>query len=290
MGDESAKTRIEFWKSELQAIQRVQNEAVKIRSRGQWLEEGEKPTKYFVTLESTCAEKNMIRVIYNSAGEQVFTQPEIEEAHHDFYQKLYSRDPVDLQAQRDLLSKVEISLNDQDVNSCERALLADEISGAVRGLSRGKTPGSDGLPLEFYVKFWDQLCPIRLQVYNFSFDHGALSSSMQESVTRLIFKKEDPKNLKNWRPISLLNVNYKILSKTLTNHLSKVLPSIVGEDQTCSIPGRNILDNLVLFRDTLGYINLTDETGILVRLDQEKAFDWADRSFLSNVLQKFGFG
>ena len=97
-----------------------------------------------------------------------------------------------------ILSKVEISLNAQDVNSCERALSADEIYGAVHGLSRGKTPGSDGgLPLEFYVKFWDQLCPILLQVYNFSFDQGALSSIMQESVMRLIFKKDELKDLKN---------------------------------------------------------------------------------------------
>ena len=90
--------------------------------------------------------------------------------------------------------------------------------------------------------------------------------------------------MKNWRPISLLNVDYKILSKALTNRLSKVLTSIVGEDQTCSVPGRTIFDNPALFRDTLDYINLTDETRILVTLDQEKAFDRVDRSFLSNVL------
>ena len=150
------------------------------------------------------------------------------------------------------------------------------ISHAVCGLSQGKTPGSDGLPLEFYVKFWDQLCPILLQLYNFSFDQGSLSSSMQESVTGLIFRKDDPKHLKNWRPISLLNVDYKILSKALTNQLSKVLPSIVSEDQTCSVSGRTIFDNLTLFRDTLDYINLTGEPGILVSLDKEKAFDRVD--------------
>lgn len=289
-GDDSAKIRIEYWESSLQAFNSVRNEAAKIRSRAQWLEEGEKSTKYFFALASTRHDKNSIRVIYNSAGDEVVTQQEIETAHCDFYRKLYSCEPVDPQIQRDFLSKVDVSLNDQEIMLCERALSADEISHAVRGLSRGKTPGSDGLPLEFYVKFWDQLCPILLQLYTFSFDQGFLSSSMQESVTRLIFKKDDPKHLKNWRPISLLNVDYKILSKALTNRLSKVLPSIVSEDQTCSVSGRTIFDNLTLFRDTLDYINLTGEPGILVSLDQEKAFDRVDRSFLSNVLQKFGFG
>ena len=87
---------------------------------------------------------------------------------------------------------------------------------------------------------------------------------------------DDPKCLKNWRPISLLNVDYKILSKALTTRLSRVLSSIIREDQTCSIPGRTIFDNLALFRDTLDYISVTDETGILVNLDQEKAFDRVD--------------
>ena len=283
-GDASAKSRIKHLESELQALNRVQNEAVKIRSRAQWLEEGEKPTKFFFTLELTRAEKNAIRVIYDSDGTEVVTQQDIETAHCDFYRKLFSRDPVDLQIQQDLLSKVNVSLNDQDFDVC------DEISHAVRGLSKGKTPGSDGLPLEFYVKFWDLLCPILLRLYNFSFHHGSLSTSMKGSVTRLIFKKDDRKNLKNWRPISLLNVDYKILSKALTNRLSRVLTTIVGEDQTCSVSGRTIFDNLTLFRDTLDYINLTDETSILVSLDQEKAFDRVDRSFLNNVLQKFGFG
>ena len=105
------------------------------------------------------------------------------------------------------LSKIDVSLTDSDFNVCENVLSAKEISCAVRGLSQGKTPGSDGLPQEFYCKFWDQLCPILLRLYNFSLDQGFLSSSMQESVTCLLFKKDDPKNLKNWRPISLLNVD-----------------------------------------------------------------------------------
>lgn len=113
---------------------------------------------------------------------------------------------------------------------------------------------------------------------------------MQESVTRVIFKKDDPKDLKNWRPISLLNVDYKICSKTLANRLSIVLPSIIHEDRTCSVPGRTIFENLSLLREILDYVNITDETGVLLNLDQEKAFDRVDRNFLLNTLKRFGFG
>lgn len=113
---------------------------------------------------------------------------------------------------------------------------------------------------------------------------------MKTSATRLVYKKDDRKNLKNWRPISLLNVDYKICSKAISLRLSKVLDSIVDPDQTCSIPGRSIVSNLILLRDTLDHIERTGETGILVSLDQEKAFDRVNRTFLLNLLEHLGFG
>lgn len=113
---------------------------------------------------------------------------------------------------------------------------------------------------------------------------------MKSSVTRLVFKKGDKKDLKNWRPISLLNVDYKIGSKAVSLCLSKVLDVIVDPDQTCSVPGRSISSNLILLRDALDYIDKTNEPGILISLDQEKAFDRVDRAFLMNLLKLFGFG
>ena len=148
-----------------------------------------------------------------------------------------------------------------------------EATQALKLCHRNKTPGSDGLTVEFYSIFWDQLGPILAETFNESLQVGELCVSMKESITRLIHKKDERKNLKNWRPISLLNVDYKICSKALSLRLSKVLSTIVDPDQTCSVPGRRISSNFTLLRDTLDYINRTNETGILVSLDQEKAFD-----------------
>ena len=96
--------------------------------------------------------------------------------------------------------------------------------------------------------------------------------------------------MKSWRPISLLNVDNKICSKVLSLQLSKVLEFIVDPDQTCSVPGRRITSNLHVLRDVLDYIDRTNETGILISLDQEKAFDRVNRTFLLNLLSHFGFG
>ena len=95
---------------------------------------------------------------------------------------------------------------------------------------------------------------------------------------------------KNWRPISLLNTDYKIASKAITERLKPVMCCIVHCDQSCSVVGRSIFSNLLLIRDTLDMISKTDKSGILVTLDQEKAFDRVDHAFLMRVLSNFGFG
>ena len=95
---------------------------------------------------------------------------------------------------------------------------------------------------------------------------------------------------KNWRSISLLNMDYKIASKAITERLKSVLSSIVYQDKTYSVPGRSIFSNLHLARDVLDMIDKTDETGSLVTLDQEKAFDRVDLEFLMRTLAKFDFG
>ena len=141
-----------------------------------------------------------------------------------------------------------------------------------------------------YSNFWSGLGPLLVDVFNESLSDGELCESMKSSVTRLVYKRDDRKDLKNWRPISLLNVDYKICSKAFSLRLARVLSSIISPDKTCSIPGRSIASNLALLRDTLDYIDRTGETGILVSLDQEKAFDRVNRSFLMTLLEHYDFG
>ena len=95
---------------------------------------------------------------------------------------------------------------------------------------------------------------------------------------------------KNWRPISLLNVDYKIISKVITLRPSSVLHCVIDPDQTCSVLGRSIFSNLFLLCDVFAYIEQTDESAILLSLDQEKAFDRVNRDFLMDLLRHLGIG
>ena len=284
-GDNSVKPAISELELALKQLFDRQLESSKIRSRAKWLEDGETPSSYFLRLENERHTKASITSIFNAAGAEVSSFPEIMEAHRVFYTDLFSQEHIDIESQRTLFSYVSSRLSEPEQASCEGPLSLAEASEALRLSNRNKTPGPDGLSVEFYAHFWRQLGEILISVFNVAIVKRDLPASMKASVTRLVHKKDDKRNLKNWRPISLLNVDYKICSKAISLRLSKVLGSIVDPDQTWSI-----FSNLVLLRDTLAFIERTNEKGILVSLDQEKAFDRVDRSFLLNLLELFGFG
>ena len=220
------------------------------------------------------------------------SQSDIEGVFVDFYRDLFAKDDsIDMQIQTDLIDDLEYSLTDIERDSCEGLFTKDELFSALKGLQTGKSPGSDGLPTEFYLAFWDDLGDFLVLVLNERYRLGVLRYNQRESLLRLLYKKDDRRLPKNWRPISLLNTDYKLASKAITERLKPVMTVIIHRDQTCGVVGRSIFSNLQLIRDTLDImIDKTDEPGILVTLDQEKAFDRVDHDFLMRTLTKFGFG
>ena len=208
----------------------------------------------------------------------------------DFYKELYAKDSLDLQTQESLIGDSEFSLTASESESCEGELTKGELFAALGGLQTGNAPSSDGLPTEFYKAFWKDLGDLLVIVLNENFRLGVLTDSQREGLLRLLYKKDDKRLAKNWRPISLLNTDYKLDYKVITERLKPVMQSLVHRDQTCGVVGRTIFSNLQLVRDTLDMIDKTNKTGILVTLDQEKAFDRVDHDFLMRVLAKFSFG
>ena len=166
----------------------------------------------------------------------------------------------------------------------------DKVHKALLGMAKGKSPGSDGLLAEFYVAFWDVLGPDFVEVLNASFDSGLLPFSQRVALISLVFKKGDRLLHKNWRPISLLNVDYKICTRTIAGRLLKVIHHVVARDQTCGVPHRFIGENVALLRDVVHYANEANLPLAILSLDQEKAFDRVDWPFLQSTLLRMGFG
>ena len=157
-------------------------------------------------------------------------------------------------------------------------------------MSNSKTPGIDGLPKEFYTFAFKYIGKAFVRLINRCDGEGMLPPSQRQGLITLICKdKNNAETLKNWRPISLLNVDYKMLSKVLTLRLRKVIGEIIHPDQTCSIPGRTIQDNIHLIRNVIEYSNSKNISAAIISLDQSKAFDRVSHDYLINTLNAFGF-
>ena len=264
---------------------------VQIRSRATWIEQGERSTKYFFSLEKKKQPNNTIREL-ETEKETVTNDMDILTTTHRFYQELYSEEntEIDLDQQEWLIQQLDKTLDEHEQSLCEGPIATEELRTALQEAKRNKAPGPDGIPTEFYETFWAELKDNLIEVLNDNYEYGEMTESQKKAIIRLLYKKDNKKLLKNWRPISLLNTDYKLTAKVIAKRLQKVLPIIIDEDQTCGVPGRTIYENLFRIRDIVHQSKIRNNNLILVNLDQEKAFDRVNRRFLQRTLEKMNFG
>ena len=140
-------------------------------------------------------------------------------------------------------------------------------------MSSNKTPGLDDLPSEFYEIFFNDIVDMLINSYNFSFTNGLLSQTQRNGVITLLLKEgKDPLEIKSYGPISLLNVDYKLIAKVMSQRLKRVINSLIHSDQQGFLSGRNISANIRTIIDLIEYSDFVDEPGSIVLLDFEKGF------------------
>ena len=166
-----------------------------------------------------------------------------------FYVDLYTDEGIEDDAQETMLSKITLKLTKNQAELCEGAVIYEEITEAVKQTQNDKSLGTDGLTYEFYKAFWHLLGKDLVQVFNNSFEQMRLPDSQNYGLLTLLFRKGERALLSNWRLISLLNTDYKILAEALSTSLGKVLAHIVANDQTCGVAGRTILNNVFILCD-----------------------------------------
>ena len=282
----------EFLQLALNDILNVETQGLIIRSRIKWAEEGEKSSRYFCNLEKRTGEKKSIFRFKNENDDIIVNQQTILGDISLFYQNLYRKQcDGNNNIMEDFLDSVEIpQLNETDKDFLERPITKQELYDTVTSMKHNKSPGLDGLPVEFYIVFWTDLSDLLLNSFNFSMENGLMSSSQRNGVITLIPKKDkDTLFLKNFRPISLLTVDYKILAKTLANRLKKKLSNLIHPDQSGFLKGRNIGNNIRLIIDIIEYTDFKKIPGAILLLDIQKAFDSVSHEFLLHVLKRFNF-
>ena len=265
-----------------------------IRTRATWYEQGEKSNKYFLNLENSRSRKSSIRKIFKE-DESLTSNPRvIVKELHSFFSDLYKKR---VNENSETLTDSFIKdlhlpkLTPEQRERCDRKLSVGECFNTLKTFQKNKTPGIDGLTVEFYLLFWPIVGKHLIDCFNYAHEHGELSNSQKQAVITLLEKNgKDKRLIKNWRPISLINVDAKIASKTLAKRLEPILPKLIQCGQNAYVKGRSIFDAVRTIDDILDYTRHTKMSGILVAIDFEKAFDSLDHTYLFKVLNVFNFG
>jgi len=143
--------------------------------------------------------------------------------------------------------------------------------------------------VEFFTALWDTVEGDILEVYHVALSSGKLHSNLNTGLFFLIPKGGPTTNLKNWRPITLLGIVYKIVAKTLAKRLQPLLDIIIRPNQTGFIKERSIIDNVFLAFESMEWARESSQDMVMLLLDFEKAYDRVEWGFLDGNLVKIGF-
>lgn len=286
--------RYEVTKINLEKIESYKAKGEYIRSRAEFIEKDEKSTSFFYSQAKLYSKKKTLRSLVDEDGNEISDSDVVLSKIKQFYVDLYSSSNPKLKGmewEQIKATPVVGTLTDHEKEFMDRQITSDECLIALKQMKPNKSPGCDGLGPEFYLKFWPILNGKLLQVYKYSLERGELSQSQRRAVITLLHKKcKDERYIKNWRPISLLNYDYKILTKVLAKRTDGVLTKLIHEDQSGFIKGRFIGENVRYLSDLIEFAEAEQYPCILLSLDFFKAYDTIEWKFLCECLLKFNFG
>ena len=182
------------------------------------------------------------------------------------------------------------SLPEPDKEDLENKMSIEELRNIVKSCDNNKSPGLDGLSYEFYKATLNIIEKDLLEVFQCQLDRGRIVESNMEGVTRLCPKVEGIPSVDELRPITLLNCDYKILSKWLVLRVKPKLPFIIKSGQLCTVGRKNILFGVSNILSSIFQVQQEKKQGCLISLDFFKAYDRVLLDFLVKVMQKMNFG
>ena len=287
---ESDLERLEVAKEKLERTRRPIVDGLIIRSRVAWHEEGEKNSKYFLSLEKrNSCQKN---IQYIKEGDNIFSKTNnILSQFSKHMQNKYSTD-INIEVNENCIAKnISKTLQNEHRSRLEAEVTLSELTEALTKMKKGKTPGSNGFPVEFFRKFWPELGPFLHRAFNASLTQNQKLPTHREGIIKMIPKQgKSPHEIKGWRPITLLNVDYKIVSTAMANRLKDTIDVIISPSQTAYISGRYIGENTRLLYDTLMQAKNEKINGIIAAADFESAFESVSWEYLRYVMEKMNFG
>jgi hypothetical protein len=260
------------------------------RSRMIWLEAGDKNTKFFHKFANQRQRTNGIQGLRDEANEWCTAENQVEDIAVNYFRNMFATSyPTRI---AETLSAVDKVVSEESNQRLLQPYTSDEVRIALFQMHPSKAPGSDGMSSFFFQKYWhivgDSVSTAVLSVLN----SGKLLRKTNLTYISLIPKKKNPEKMSDYRPISLCNVLYKIISKVLANRLKTILPVIISDSQSAFVPGRMITDNVSVAFEVLHKVKAKQKGRkgeMAVKLDMSKAYDRVEWIFVEAIMRKLGF-
>ena len=258
-----------------------------------YYEAGTKATKLLARRIRKQQEMSSICRIKDPLTDDVKSAPEdIERIFKQYYENLYSQPDMPGEEEMDkYLDELDLpSIGEVQNAKITSAITVDEVTDAISSFKNGKSSGSDGFSIEFYKTFREELAPILVTSFNWTLKEHKIPPSWSEAVISLIYKQgRDKDRCGSYRPISVLNVDYKIYAKIIAWRLARITEELIGTEQTGFTVGRQTHDNIRRTIRIVDQAQRTKTSTLIVSVDAEAAYDRVSWRFLYAVLGRFGF-
>ncbi|KAL3681174.1 hypothetical protein R1sor_024130 [Riccia sorocarpa] len=262
------------------------------RSRYKWLQLGEASSKFFFKTLKAKQNGEKMNSLKLTDGTIITQEEQILDKVKDYYKKLYTRDEEVERARverAEILKLVDRSVLESDNIKLTATPPTEEIDKTVTELPKEKAPGKDGITAEVLRATWSWTREACVALIEGFWRTKRLGLAEAEGVIKLLPKSQEKQLLTNWRPITLLSIAYKIISKILANRLKGIIPRLVDAEQTGFVENRNIVENILCLRLGQDLAEVTKQKALFCKLDFAKAFDRVSHTYLWETLGRMGF-
>ncbi|XP_026420639.1 uncharacterized protein LOC113316707 [Papaver somniferum] len=273
-------------KLKFEDIADMQEMHYRAKSRIQWQMEGDRNTKYYHRIAKSRRRRNTFSKL-RIEGSWVEDKKTIKDSIVSHFQERFK-----------LKDDFQFSLSNLGLNSIseeesvilEKRIEEEEVLLALKRLGQDRAPGPDGFQVNVIVKCWSFMKNDIMEVVRKFESSGFIDWRLKSTFISLLPKKSVVEEIKDLRPISLSNTVFKAISKVLAERLKLLLSKLVSNSQTAFIKGLQILDNILIANECLDSRLKSKKSGLISKIDLEKAFDNVKWSLVDEVLQQMGFG
>ncbi|KAJ4437547.1 hypothetical protein ANN_17692 [Periplaneta americana] len=258
-------------KTKIVQIQEYIMDGIKIRSRTTSVADDERGSLYHLASEKSKGSNKYIHSLTSGDDGLITSTKDIMHQAEIHFTQLFATKQVNNDEQDKVLDYVTSSLSDEEASSLTQPITSEEILLALKTASSKSAPGPDGIGYNFYKIYWNIIKEPLTKLFNELLHATRQPMGFNEGIIILIPKLSQAQNIQDYRLITLLNTDCKLFAKLIANRIRFHLKDLIGEEQTCGIPGRKITDNLEALRDTVFYFDTNrHESAGLLSLDFQK--------------------